>query len=227
MFRAGSTRKAAASQTSRRSCTMAARHDASISTPCRVFHVARVGCRSARRRAAGDVGSGERHADRSRRHQGRTFHAQRAAHRLHGHRRRWRRGRRRIAARRRAGHARNRSAQSAEHGRQGERGRPRRRQRVRTRGGHRYRAMARGAQHRLGCPHRESADRARGDPVRPAGRRESKNSTDRRLRLQSGRRREHRASFQKAALVPVLARRWASLAASASTKVIRQASAVR
>ena len=54
------------------------------------------------------------------RHQGRASHAHRAADRLHRHPRRGRRrGRRRVAARRRAGHARDRSARSRQHGGQG------------------------------------------------------------------------------------------------------------
>ena len=54
------------------------------------------------------------------------------------------------AARRRARHTRNGSAESAQSGRQGERRRARRRQRVRARRGERHGALARRASHRLG-----------------------------------------------------------------------------
>ena len=143
-------------------------------------------CRDPHRAVVGSdlAGPDSRGLDRRRGPQGRLVHAHRAADRLHRDpRRRRRRGRRRVAARRRARHARDRSARPAQPGRQGQRGRALGRQRVRPRRGHRRGALARGAQHRLGRAHRQGADRAGRDPLRPAGGRQPEDPSDRRLRL--------------------------------------------
>ena len=71
-----------------------------------------------------------------------------------------------------------------------------RRQRLRPRRRDRHRQVARGASHRLGRAHDQGADRAGGDPLRPAGRRQPEDPPDRGLRLQGRRRRHERAGLE-------------------------------